>query len=83
MSKPFYTALLAASVIFSTTLLVVAQQSGAVKGPGAGPAPALALASNPLDKNPSAIQAERNSSAAPARSVTVRRARATRAQPRR
>ena len=57
MSKPFYTALLAASVIFSTTLLVVAQQSGAVNGPGAGPAPAPPLASNPFGKNPTAIQA--------------------------
>ena len=57
MSKPFYTALLAASVMCSTTLLVVAQQSGAVNGPGAGLAPAPPLASNPFGKNPTAIQA--------------------------
>ena len=57
MSKPFYTALIAASVIFSTTLLVVAQQSGAVNGPATGPAPADSLATNPLAKDPSAIQA--------------------------
>ena len=56
MSKPFYTALIAASVIFSTTLLVVAQQSGAVNGL-AGAAPALPLASNPLGRNPAAIEA--------------------------
>jgi mono/diheme cytochrome c family protein len=57
MSKPFYTALLATSVIFSTTLLVVAQQSGAVNGPGVGLAPAPPLASNPFGTNPTAIQA--------------------------
>jgi mono/diheme cytochrome c family protein len=42
MSKPSISALVAASVVFSTTLLVVAQQSATV---------------NPLAGNPAAIQA--------------------------
>jgi len=57
MSKPFVTALIAASVMFTTTLLVVAQQSAVVDGPGAGLAPVSTLASNPFGKNPTAIQA--------------------------
>jgi hypothetical protein len=37
MLKPFYTAIVAASVVFSTTLLVVAQQSTSLNNPVASP----------------------------------------------
>ena len=57
MVKPFYTAIVAASVVFSTTLLVVAQQSPSLNNPVAGHTVAGSTATNPLAGNADAIQA--------------------------
>ena len=57
MVKPFYTAIVAASVVFSTTLLVVAQQSPSLNSPVAGHTVAGSTATNPLAGNADAIQA--------------------------
>jgi mono/diheme cytochrome c family protein len=56
MLKPFYTALMA-SAVFSTTLLVVAQQSVSVDSPVASDPATAAMATNPFAGNAGAIQA--------------------------
>jgi len=57
MPKPFSTVVMSAAVVFSTTLLVVAQQSGTLGSPVAGRVPVAAMAANPLAGNPEAIEA--------------------------
>ena len=76
MSKRFSTAVVVASVVFSATLLLVAQQSPGVLSPVASPA-SPRVSANPLAGNPTAIQAARSSSAAPAKSAMVQQVRVT------
>ncbi len=56
MSKRFSTAVVVASVVFSATLLLVAQQSPGVISPVASPA-SPRVSADPLAGNPTAIQA--------------------------